>query len=175
VQSSCPLYPRKRTFDGARRKAMLSWWRRNKFSASIRPRDLNMSTMNIPSAYRIANIDLNDAMILLYDANLSRMEFLERTVVFSAFETIILGWRRNHQVSVLRRHAHWHFRIAAHWHDEQCVDPERWLATNTPREGSGGRLGTPGSPKVRERWWRMGGATASSPLGEAPGRYVFMM
>jgi hypothetical protein len=117
AQTSCPLYSQKRTFDGARRKA-------------------------------IANIDLNDAMILLYDANLSRMEFSERTVVFSEFETILLGWRRDHQVSVLRRHAHRHFRIAAHRHDEQCVDPERWLATNTRREGSGGRLGTPGSPKV---------------------------
>ena len=29
--------------------------------------------------YRIANIALNDAMILLYDANLGRMEFSERT------------------------------------------------------------------------------------------------
>jgi hypothetical protein len=34
---------------------------------------------NIPSACRIANIALNDAMILSYDANLGRMEFSERT------------------------------------------------------------------------------------------------
>jgi hypothetical protein len=27
AQTSCPLYSQKRTFDGARRKAMLSWWR----------------------------------------------------------------------------------------------------------------------------------------------------
>src|SRR5438552_1489096 len=35
--------------------------------------------MNIPSAYRIANIALNDAMILPYNANPGRMEFSERT------------------------------------------------------------------------------------------------
>lgn len=35
--------------------------------------------MNIPSACRILNIALNDAMILPYDANLGRMEFSERT------------------------------------------------------------------------------------------------
>jgi hypothetical protein len=34
---------------------------------------------NIPSACRIANIALIDAMILPYDANLGRMEFSERT------------------------------------------------------------------------------------------------
>ena len=38
-----------------------------------------MSASNIPSACRIANIALNDAMILPYDATPSRMEFLERT------------------------------------------------------------------------------------------------
>jgi len=42
---------------------------------------LNRSATNIPSACRIANIALNDAMILSYDANLGRMEFSERTVV----------------------------------------------------------------------------------------------
>ena len=35
--------------------------------------------MNIPSACRIANIALKDAMILPYDANPGRMEFSERT------------------------------------------------------------------------------------------------
>jgi hypothetical protein len=34
---------------------------------------------NIPSACRIANIALNDAMILPYDANPDRMEFSEGT------------------------------------------------------------------------------------------------
>ena len=37
------------------------------------------STTNIPSACRIANIAINDAMILPYDANPARMEFSERT------------------------------------------------------------------------------------------------
>jgi hypothetical protein len=36
--------------------------------------------MNIPSACRITNIAINDAMILPYDANLARMEFSERTI-----------------------------------------------------------------------------------------------
>src|SRR5664280_1047353 len=49
------------------------------FSASSRLRDLNRSTTNIPSACRIANIAINDAMILPYDANLARIEFSERT------------------------------------------------------------------------------------------------
>jgi Protein of unknown function (DUF3489) len=40
---------------------------------------LNRSATNIPSACRIANIALNDAMILPYGANLGRMEFSERT------------------------------------------------------------------------------------------------
>jgi|SRR5450759_4298780 hypothetical protein len=42
-------------------------------------RDLNMSATNIPSACRIANIALNDEMILPYNANPGRMEFSERT------------------------------------------------------------------------------------------------
>lgn len=35
--------------------------------------------MHIPSARKIANIALNDAMILSYNANPGRMEFSERT------------------------------------------------------------------------------------------------
>jgi hypothetical protein len=47
---------------------------------SFKPgRDLNRSATNIPSACGIANIALNDATILPYDANPSRMEFSERT------------------------------------------------------------------------------------------------
>jgi hypothetical protein len=42
-------------------------------------RDLNKSATNIPSACKIANIALNDALILYYDANLGRMEFSEGT------------------------------------------------------------------------------------------------
>ena len=42
-------------------------------------RGLDRSTTNIPSACRIANIALNDAMILPYDVNLGRIEFSERT------------------------------------------------------------------------------------------------
>ena len=46
---------------------------------SSRLRDLNRSATNIPSACRIANIALNGAMILSYNANLGRMEFSEGT------------------------------------------------------------------------------------------------
>jgi hypothetical protein len=38
-----------------------------------------MSATSIPSACRIVNIDSNDAMILPYDANPSRMEFSQKT------------------------------------------------------------------------------------------------
>jgi hypothetical protein len=44
-------------------------------------RALNRSAANIPSMCRIANIALNDVVILPYDANPSRMEFSERTTV----------------------------------------------------------------------------------------------
>jgi hypothetical protein len=40
---------------------------------------LNRSTTNIPSASMIANIAFNEAMILPYNANPSRIEFSERT------------------------------------------------------------------------------------------------
>jgi hypothetical protein len=40
---------------------------------------LNRSATNMPSAYRIANIAPNNAMILPYDANPGRMEFSVRT------------------------------------------------------------------------------------------------
>jgi hypothetical protein len=53
----------------------------SEFSASSRHRDLNRSATNIPSACRIANIALDDAMILRHDATPGRMEFSERTVV----------------------------------------------------------------------------------------------
>src|SRR5262249_25334326 len=49
---------------------MLSWWRRNRFSASSRHGGLNKSTMNIPSECRIASIGRDHAMILPHDANL---------------------------------------------------------------------------------------------------------
>src|ERR1039457_7673306 len=47
------------------------------FSTLTRLRDLNRSATNIPSACRITNIAINDAMILPYDANLTRIEFSE--------------------------------------------------------------------------------------------------
>jgi hypothetical protein len=77
--SSARSLPRSRRRGGARRKAMWSCWRRNKFSTSSRLRDLNRSTSNVPSACRIANIGANHAMILPLEANPSRMEFSERT------------------------------------------------------------------------------------------------
>ena len=68
------------------RRNTTTWCRRAAFSAEKQilgskpaPRDLNMSARNIPSACRIANIALNDAMILPYDATPSRMEFSQRT------------------------------------------------------------------------------------------------
>jgi len=50
-----------------------------KFSASGRLRNLNRSATNTPSACGIANIAINDAMILPYHANLDRLEFPEKT------------------------------------------------------------------------------------------------
>ena len=41
--------------------------------------EFNVCVSDVPSACRIANIALNDAMILSYDANLGRMEFSEGT------------------------------------------------------------------------------------------------
>src|SRR4029077_3017543 len=55
------------------------WLRRSRHI--FRDRDLNRSATNILSACRIANIALNDAMILPYGANLGRMEFSERTLL----------------------------------------------------------------------------------------------
>jgi hypothetical protein len=77
---------------------MPSWWRRNKFSASSRHRDLNRSATSIPSACRIANIALNDAMILSYDANLGWMEFSERTGHSSVIELIVILSCFRHQI-----------------------------------------------------------------------------
>src|SRR6266540_1981837 len=47
---------------------MLSWWRRNRFSASSRRGDLKRSITNIASECRIANIVRDHAMILVDDA-----------------------------------------------------------------------------------------------------------
>ncbi len=63
-------------------------------------------------------------------------------------------------------HAHRHFRIAVHRHGEQYIDPERWLATNPPREGS---------------WWpawsawlaeKSGTPVAPPPLGRTDGKFA---
>src|SRR5262245_58617692 len=47
---------------------MLSWWRRNRFSASSRRGDLKKSMTNIASECRSANIVRDHAMILPDDA-----------------------------------------------------------------------------------------------------------
>src|SRR5262249_7991359 len=60
--------PRSRRRGGARLKAMLSWWRRNRFSASSRRGDLKKSMTNIVSECRSANIVRDHAMILPDDA-----------------------------------------------------------------------------------------------------------
>ena len=43
---------------------MPSWWRSNRFSASSRHRDLNKSTMNIPSECKTASIGPQAAGVL---------------------------------------------------------------------------------------------------------------
>jgi hypothetical protein len=65
-------------------------------NASSRQRDLNRSATSIPSACRIANIALKDAMILPYDANLGRMEFSESTGKF-CYATERELFRRNRE------------------------------------------------------------------------------
>jgi polyhydroxyalkanoate synthase subunit PhaC len=73
---------------------------------------------------------------------------------------------------------HRHFRVATQREDAQYVDPDTWLARNAPRDGSwwpawsawlGERSGEPITPPPLGE---PGGRFA--PLGEAPGRYVFM-
>jgi polyhydroxyalkanoate synthase subunit PhaC len=74
-------------------------------------------------------------------------------------------------------HAHRHFRMATHRHDERYVDPDRWLASNPPREGSWWpawaawirqRSGAPTVPPP------LGGRKRFAPLDDAPGSYVSM-
>ncbi len=71
--------PRTRGRGDTRRKAILSWWRRNRFSAWSRRLDLNRSQAKSPSTCRMAIITPDDVMILAYDANPTRMEFSEGT------------------------------------------------------------------------------------------------
>jgi polyhydroxyalkanoate synthase len=85
-----------------------------------------------------------------------------------------------HNAGVLSEpgHAHRHFRIALHRHDEQYVDPETWLAANPQRAGSwwpawsawlAERSGDPVAPPP------LGGSrTRYEPLEDAPGRYVLV-
>jgi len=95
-------------------------------------------------------------------------------------ETTFVLTNGGHNAGILSQpgHRHRHFRMAVHRHDEQTVDPDSWLAANSPQEGS---------------WWpawsawlvrRSGAAVAPPPLGcadsrfapldDAPGRYVLM-
>jgi polyhydroxyalkanoate synthase subunit PhaC len=85
-----------------------------------------------------------------------------------------------HNAGVLSHpgHPHRHFRIATQQHDEQYVDPDTWLMRNAPHDGSwwpawsawlAARSGEPITPPpLGERGGRF------APLGDAPGRYVFM-
>ena len=85
-----------------------------------------------------------------------------------------------HNAGVLSEpgHEHRHFRMVLHRHGEPHVDPDAWLATSSPRDGS---------------WWlawsswladQSGNLVSPPPLGrtdgkfvpldDAPGRYVLM-
>jgi polyhydroxyalkanoate synthase subunit PhaC len=75
-------------------------------------------------------------------------------------------------------HGHRHFRIASHEHDEQYVDPDRWLAINAPRPGSwwpawtawlATQSGLPVAPPPQ-----IGTNGSFAPLADAPGDYVLM-
>src|SRR5262245_30011247 len=59
----------------------------------LRHRDLNKSTMNIPSECRFASIAANHAMILPHDANQGRMQFSEstRTPQFECMQASMLA------------------------------------------------------------------------------------
>src|SRR3974390_2341863 len=61
--------PRNRNRRGAYLKATLSWWRRSRFSASSRLRDLNRSTTKLAKAQRTENIAGYDATIRSQQAN----------------------------------------------------------------------------------------------------------
>jgi polyhydroxyalkanoate synthase subunit PhaC len=85
-----------------------------------------------------------------------------------------------HNAGVLSEpgHAHRHFRIALHRHDEQYVDPETWLAANPARAGSwwpawtawlAERSGEPVAPPPLGR-----SGSGFAPLEDAPGRYVLV-
>jgi polyhydroxyalkanoate synthase len=53
-------------------------------------------------------------------------------------ETTFVLTNGGHNAGILSQpgHRHRHFRMAVHRHDEQTVDPDSWLAANSPQEGS---------------------------------------
>jgi hypothetical protein len=61
--------PWRRNRAGACLKATLSWWRRSKFSASSRLRDLNKLATKIATVRRAEDITVHDATILSHTAN----------------------------------------------------------------------------------------------------------
>ena len=75
-------------------------------------------------------------------------------------------------------HARRHFRMATQRQQAHYVDPDAWLADNAPRDGSWWPAWT---DWLTERSGALGAVPllgqsdgAFAPLGEAPGRYVFM-
>jgi polyhydroxyalkanoate synthase len=100
--------------------------------------------------------------------------------VLANTETTFVLTNGGHNAGILSEpgHAHRHFRMAVHRHDEPNIDPASWLAANPPREGSwwlawsawlAERSGTPAEPPPL--------GLAGSRFGvleDAPGRYVLM-
>jgi polyhydroxyalkanoate synthase len=95
-------------------------------------------------------------------------------------ETTFVLTNGGHNAGILSEpgHAHRHFRMAMHRHDEQNVDPDSWLAANPPRDGSwwpvwsawlaqksGALVAPPSMGRPDSRFM---------PLEDAPGRYVLM-
>ena len=75
-------------------------------------------------------------------------------------------------------HPRRHFRVAVKKHDDPYIDPDKWLSSHAPQQGSwwpvwtawlAARSGAPVTPPM------LGNATAGfAPLEDAPGHYVLM-
>ena len=85
--------------------------RKIRFSASSLRRDLKMSATNIPSARRIANIAINDAMILPYDAKANLKRSMPLTAVSRMSNCTSPNARREIGVNKARAVAVWRLGI----------------------------------------------------------------
>jgi len=95
-------------------------------------------------------------------------------------ETTFVLTSGGHNAGILSEPGHLNrqFRIASQRHGDQYVDPDTWLAVNSPREGSwwpawiswlSERSGAPVAPPTLGR-----AGSKFAPLDAAPGRYVLM-